>query len=510
MRAWSNGIVSDSEGQPRQGNHTWEGTADPRDERIAILVTRVAELEGLLAAARKRNDELERENRELRARLGQNSTNSSKPPSSDPPGTRRVSKTPPTGRRPGGQPGHKKHERELVPPEQVNRFVDVVPPACEACGQRLQGMDTAPIRHQVIDIPPIKPEITEYRCHELKCDGCGATTRAPLPEEVKSLVGDRLGALICLMMGQYRLSKRMVQMLLSDLLGVELSLGMVPKVGTEMSEALAPAVEEAAAFVQKQDAVNADETGWFEGKSEGKNGRAWLWVFATQLVIVFCISHSRGSQVAKAVLGEDFTGFLTSDRWSAYNWHDIGLRQLCWSHLTRDFQSFIERGGEAGRIGEALMRERDRMFEWWHRVRDGTMSQEEFEHRMKKVERKIGRLLRKAAVCPDDKVAGTAQEMLKLEPAMWTFVQVPGLEPTNNFGERCIRHAVMWRKTSFGTQSPEGSRFVERILTVVATLKLQERNTLEFLTQSLAAHRRGQRGPSLLPSMPAKSLALAA
>jgi transposase len=362
----------------------------------------------------------------------------------------------------------------------------------------------------VIDIPPIKPEITEFRCHELKCEGCGVTTRAPIPEEARSLVGDRLGALICLMMGQYRLSKRMVQALLSDLLGVELSLGMVPKVGMEMSEALAPAVEEAKAYVREQDAVNADETGWFEGKSEGRNRRAWLWVFPTQLVVVFCIAPSRGSQVVKSVLGEDFTGFLTTDRWSAYNWYDTGLRQLCWSHLTRDFQSFVERGGEAGRIGEALLQERNRMFEWWHRVRDGTMTQEELEHRMKEVEHKVGQLLRKAAVCPDNKVAGTAQEILKLEKAMWTFVQVPGLEPTNNFSERCIRHAVMWRKTSFGTQSPKGSRFVERILTVVATLKLQQRNVLEFLTQSLAAHRRGQRGPSLLPSMPAKPLALVA
>lgn len=484
--------------------------ADPRDQRIAILEARVAELEALLAAALKRNEELERANRELRAQLGQNSTNSSKPPSSDPPGTQREQKKPPSGRKPGGQPGHKKHERELAPVEQVNRIVELVPHACGTCGGRLRGRDPSPSRHQLIDIPPLQADITEFRCHELECGDCGARTRARLPPEAKSLVGDRLGALICLMMGQYRLSKRMVQDLLSDLLGVELSLGMIPKVGTDMSQALTPAVAEAVAFVQRQDAVNADETGWFEGKAEGRSRRAWLWVFATQLVVVFSISRSRGSQVARSMLGENFTGFLTTDRWSGYNWYDVGLRQLCWSHLTRDIQSLIERGGEPRRIGEALMRERHRMFKWWHRVRDGTMPREEFERRMVKVERKVGRLLREAAVCSDAKVAGMAREILKLETAMWPFVQVPGLEPTNNFGERCIRHAVMWRKTSFGTQSPEGSRFVERILTVVTTLKLQRRNVLEYLTQTLAAHRRGYHGPSLLPSMLSHPLALAA
>lgn len=297
----------------------------------------------------------------------------------------------------------------------------------------------------------------------------------PLPLEATSLVGDRLGGLICLLMGQYRLSKRMVQLLLSDVLGVTLSLGMVPKVAAEVSEALVPAVAEAVEFVREADAANADETGWSEGKKDGRARRAWLWTFATRVVVVFVIALSRGSNVVKDTLGEGFTGFLTTDRWSAYNFYDLALRQLCWSHLTRDFQGFIDRGGKGGRIGRALMRERNKMFKWWHRVRDGTLSRPVFERRMQAVERRVGRLLRKAVVRAESKTAGMAAEILKLEEAMWTFVEVEGVEPTNNFGERCIRHSVMWRKTSFGTQSPEGSRFVERILTAVTTLKLQKR-----------------------------------
>lgn len=474
---------------------------DPRDARIAELEAQVAQLTRALKVALDRIASLE-------AKLGQNSNNSSMPPSSDAPGTGREQKKPPTGRKPGGQPGHQKHERELLPPEQVSRVIELVPEQCGKCGRGLRGRDQEPRRHQVIDIPPIRPEVTEFRCHELACQGCGATTRAALPPEVTSLVGDRIGALICLLMGQYRLSKRMVQSLLSDVLGVSLSLGMVPKVAAEVSESLVPAVTEAVGFVQQADAANADETGWSEGKKDGRSRRAWLWTFATRAVVVFVIALSRGSNVVKNTLGEAFSGFLTTDRWNAYNFYDLALRQLCWSHLTRDFQGFIDRGGNGGHIGRALMCERHNMFKWWHRVRDGTLSRLVFQRRMRAVERKVGNLLRKAVLCAESKTAGMAAEILKLEEAMWTFVEVDGVEPTNNFGERCIRHPVMWRKTSFGTQSAKGSRFVERILTAVTTLKLQKRNVLEFLTETLSAHRRGRRGPSLLPCIPAQLAAV--
>jgi transposase len=233
-------------------------------------------------------------------------------------------------------------------------------------------------------------------------------------------------------------------------------------------------------------------------------------VVATALVVVFHIARNRNGKVARHLLGEDFAGFLTTDRWSAYEWVDAGLRQLCWAHLTRDFQGFIDRGGRGGRIGRELMRERNRFFKWYHRVRDGTMTREHFEERMRDVERRVGQLLRKAARRAEKKTAGMAREILQREKCLWTFVDVPGLEPTNNFGERCIRHAVMYRKTSFGTQSEEGSRFVERIFTATTTLKLQGRDVLAFLTDTLATHRRGLHGPSLLPTAPLPQLALTA
>jgi transposase len=482
---------------------------DARDARIAELEAQVAARDEIIAKQRAEVEALKARVAELEAGLNQNSSNSSRPPSSDAPGTRRQPKKP-TGRRPGGQPGHKKHERALLPPEQVQHVVELVPGECRGCKRRLNGQDSAPRRHQVVEVPPLSAIVTEYRCHALECPDCGVVTRGEVPAHARSAFGDRLTALASLLVGKYRLSKRLVKDALSDMLGVELLVGSVSNLEGEMSRALAPATAEALAYVQAAEAANADETGFVQGREGGRAARAWLWVVATALVVVFHIATSRGGKVARQLLGADHAGFLTTDRWSAYEWVDARLRQLCWAHLTRDFQGFIDRGGRGGRIGRELMRERNRFFKWYHRVRDGTMTREHFEKRMRGVERRVGQLLRKAAPRAEKKTAGMAREILKWEKCLWTFVDVPGLEPTNNFGERCIRHAVMYRKTSFGTQSEEGSRFVERIFTATTTLNPQGRDVLTFLTDTLAAHRRGLCGPSLLPTAPVPQLALIA
>lgn len=482
---------------------------DARDVQIAHLEKRLEAALERIAQLEEENERLREENRRLEEQLGLNSSNSSKPPSADAPGTPRQRKRP-TGRRPGGQPGHKKHERALLPPEEVQHVVELVPQECRGCKRRLRGQDSAPRRHQVVEVPPLSAIVTEYRCHALQCPDCGVVTRGEVPAHARSVFGDRLAALASLLVGKYRLSKRLVKDALSDMLGVEVSVGSVSNLEGEMSDALAPATAEALASVRASEAANADETGFAQGRKGGRSARAWLWVVATALVVVFHIARNRNGKVARYLLGEDFAGFLTTDRWSAYEWVDAGLRQLCWAHLTRDFQRFIDRGGRGGRIGRELMRERNRFFKWYHRVRDGTLAREQFEKRMRGVERRVGQLLRKAARRAEKKTAGMAREILQWEKCLWTFVDVPGLEPTNNFGERCIRHAVMYRKTSFGTQSEDGSRFVERIFTATATLKLQGRDVLAFLTDALAAHRRGLRGPSLLPSAPVPQLALTA
>ena len=436
---------------------------------------------------------------ELEERLNKDSTNSSKPPSSDPPSAERVRKKP-SSRKPGGQPGHAKHERVFLKPDRVR---DVKPCACGRCGAQLHGEDPNPERHQVVELPKVKPDVCDFMLHALTCEHCGQTTRAELPRGVpRRGFGPRLTSLVSLCSGKYRLSKRMIQTLLSDLMGVEISLGSISNLEQETSIALATPYDEAAAQISEQPVVNMDETGWFEGRKNGRAGRAWLWMATTAAVTVFLISRSRGAAIARKLLGDDFSGLLGSDRWSGYAWVAAERRQLCWAHLLRDFQGFVDRKDEGAPLGEGLLHAAAKMFRLWHRVRDGTLSRAAFQKQMKPVRKRILSLLREASVCFAPKTAGMAKAILEVEAALFTFVDHDEIEPTNNVSERKVRHGVMWRKTSFGTQGAKGSRFVERILTADATLRQQNRNVLEFIAAALQARLDRSMPPSLLPQIP--------
>jgi len=439
---------------------------------------------------------LQAEVSELRERVNRNSRNSSQPPSSDGPGVSAEPRRRAKGKRKrGGQPGHKGTTRKLVPPEQLKASYDVKPDTCRCCGHSLEGTDHEPYRHQVSEVPPVKAEVTEYRLHSLTCSKCQTTTRAELPAGVPhGNFAPRLQAMVSLLTGNYHLSKREAAEIMDDFFQVDIGLGSIPTQERRTSQAIREPVEEAREYVKTQSAVHADETSWREA-----NQKAWLWVAATRLVTVFLIRTSRGGQIARELLGENFKGTLISDRWSAYNWLKTHLRQLCWAHLLRDFQAFVERGGESKTIGSAILAQADLMFTWWHKVRDGTMSRASFQVNMQSVQRKVGQLLRQGAACDHKNTAGTCRDILKREAALWTFVRVEGIEPTNNLGERQIRPGVLWRNSSFGTQSEAGSRFAERIMTVVATLKQQHRNVLDYLTQACDAANWGKPAPSLLP-----------
>ena len=438
---------------------------------------------------------------ELEARLNQNSSNSSRPPSSDPPGIRPATFKHRSGRKRGGQPGHESHQRALLPPERVSETHDLRPEKCRRCGGRLQGDDPEPLRHQVIDIPRVLAMAVEYRLHALECPHCHITTCAELPLGVPwGHFGPRLQAFIAVLAGAYRLSHRMIGQVVADIYGVELALGSVAKVEQQTSAALAAPVEAAAQHVQSQSVVHADETSWREAKQ-----KAWLWVVATANLAVFLIHRSRGAEVAKQLLGAFFRGVLVSDRWSGYNWVDPGRRQVCWAHLLRQFAGFEDYGGYAQAVGMALQGNCRRMFEWWYRVRDGTLSRSTFRHYMRPVEKRILGLLHEGTRCGVRKVAGRCAEILKLEGALFTFVSLAGVEPTNNAAERAIRHAVLWRKCSYGTDSESGSQFVARILTAVTTLRLQHRHVLDWVTAACEARLALRAPPSLLPAVPAQN-----
>ena len=199
--------------------------------------------------------------------------------------------------------------------------------------------------------------------------------------------------------------------------------------------------------------------------------------------------------------GEAVLGLIISDRWSAYQIVPLSRRQVCWAHLKRDFQGMVDRGGEAAEVGLGLLAQTKVVFGLWYKVRDGTRSRAWLERQLdKRVRPEVQALLREGAGCACAKTAGMCAEMLKVEEALWTFARHEGVEPTNNAAERALRPAVVWRKKSYGCHSAEGCRFVERLLSVTATLRLQGRPVLDYLTEALRAHRHGLPTPQLLPT----------
>lgn len=431
--------------------------------------------------------------RELEARLAQNSTNSSKPPSSDPPGVVRPAKKP-KGKKRGGQPGHRGHHRMLLPPERVEK-IEHVPEGCAHCGHSLAGAEEGrPAHvHQVVELPPIRAEVKEHRMVCLRCPKCSGLTRAPLPAEVGGKhFGPRLSALAGMLIGHYRMSRRSTVDLLSRLLDVPApSLGSTEACTQETSAALESAYGEVRSEVRSSWSAGVDETPW---KLCGK--KMWLWVGVAQRATVFHLGRSRGAEELKKFLG-DFKGIASSDRWCAYQIY--GRRQLCWAHLPRNFRKLGLRGGKAAEFAAQGEKVCDRVFERWRKFRDGSVDREGLKREMIPIQASFRRLVERGAKSINKRVAGLSRNLLKLWPSLWTFLDEP-VEITNNAAERALRKAVLWRKGCFGNQSEAGLRYVERILSISATCQQQQVHPLDFIALSIAALRSGKPAPKLLPA----------
>ena len=474
-------------------DHLWN-SASPELQAAILALVQIHEQQ--LATLEARVNDLE-------ARLKLNSTNSSKPPSTDPIGLKRKPPTPRSGKKRGGQAGHRKAYRPLVPPEEVHETFDCKPTSCRRCGDELQGDDPTPLIHQVAELPKVQPIVDEYRLHRLACPGCGETTCGTLPPGVpRGGFGPYLQAVMALFAGAYRLSKRQIQQLSADLFGLSISAGMISKLERRSAAVLEAPYNRLAVSVHSTDAANIDETSWRQDRE-----KAWLWVTVTRIATVFTIARHRSGEVAKALLGSEPDQVVSSDRFSAYEWIAARWRQICWAHLRRDFQAMIDRGGDGKPIGEKLLRLSHRLFHDWHRVRDGTLDWETFGKRMPRLRRGVRQALSEGSRCGCAKTSATCFEILKVEEGLWTFAKVKGIEPTNNAAERALRFAVIWRRISGGTDSQRGSRFVERTLSVVATCRQQGRNVLEYLTSCFEADHQGQPIPSLLPTSQPKTKA---
>ena len=301
-----------------------------------------------------------------------------------------------------------------------------------------------------------------------------------------------------------------VQSLLSRLFGIEISIASVNRLRHELSDALLIPVQAAHQFVQRAPFVHSDETSFKQGNADGNNlegKKGWLWTIVTDALVLFEVALSRGGAIARQLIGDDYAGIVISDRYRGYEWVDESQRQLCWAHLKRDITAMCERTGASQAIGLALQRRQKRLFRLWHQLREGTLTRAEFQIKVALRRRGFKSQLAQAVELLDGvqkksplaKTLGTCKELLKWEGALWTFVFHEGIEPTNNAAEQALRPAVIWRHLSFGSQSEAGSQFVARILTVITTLKLQQRDVLEFLTQACKAARFGEPMPSLLP-----------
>ena len=476
---------------------SWEATPMSIQQLVVYLV---GENQGLQARVSQ-----------VEERLRQNSQNSSKPPSQDGFGKKASPEQASPQKKRGGQAGHRGNQRKFYELSTGDVIENHVPEVCRKCGVELLGEDPEPYRHQILEIPPLRPQITEHQLHQLNCGHCGTATRAKLPTGVgASQYGERLTATIALLSSDNYQSHSKVQTLLNRLFGIEISMASVNRLRHEVSEAVLLPVQAAQEFVQGSAFVHSDETSFSQGNGDGTNPegkKGWLWTLVSESVIVFEVALSRSSAIAKSLIGEDYSGIVISDRYSGYSWIDESHRQLCWAHIKRDLTAMSERTGVSQDIGLALLRRQKRLFRLWHHVRDGTLTRADFQVKVALLRRGFKAQLAAAVALlssprektPLAKTLRTCQELLKWESALWTFVEHPGIEPTNNAAEQALRPAVIWRRLSFGSQSEAGSQFVARMLTVITTLKVQGRDVLEFLTQACKAARFGKPMPSLLP-----------
>jgi transposase len=460
------------------------------ERELAELRAAVASRDATIAKQEARIAELERE-------LGKNSRNSSKPPSTDSPEDKEERPArKPSERKPGGQLGHKGTQRTLLPPDRVTRTRPHFPCRCGNPDCRAELPKTPagePLREQTIEVPKIVPDVTEDQWHSVRCPKCQHVTQAKPKGRQRGMCGPNLIAILSLLVGVYHLSRRQAARCVGDLLGVELSVGLVSKLEKKVGAMLKPAHDEAARAVQDATTKNLDATPWLrDGVSET------LWVIASKTAVVFHIV-SNGSQALLEPLMGALKGILMSDRGSQFGFWAMARRQICWAHLSRKFVAYgDDRDPRAREAAGKLLLLTQAMFSAWHRVRDGTDTRETFQVFVENLRPVFEGHLEGLEALGIRGVSGSCTDILKHRAALWTFAYELDVEPTNNHAEQLVRAFVLWRKKTFGSRSEHGDRFAERIMTVVETCRKTDRHVLTFLRDTIEASLRGKSAPSLM------------
>lgn len=442
-----------------------------------LIGTFSPEAQAVIRMLLQENTRLRKRIEKLEAKLNKTSKNSSKPPSAGHPHAK--PEPPPkkkSKRKRGGQPGHERYQRELVPPSECTEVVTRKPNSCRGCGSRLRGSDKQPLRKQIHDVV-IQPVVTEYQLHRLTCR-CGITTCGQLPDHVNGETGPNLAAILVLLTSWFRTSRKKAATFSSEICGVPCSKGHVSELEAKATAALAEPVAEVAAAISEQPNLRIDETPFKRGRT-----KTWLWTFVASSFTLFVMRPTRAASVLIETIGDSdsFRGSINCDRAKMYFQYDT--LQWCWAHLRRDFQAMIDsKDGTVRRLGHDLMRETKKLFSEVARCRDGTIRHSTLVRNLRPVRKKVeGLLLRGFGT----QANGTCRELFRHRDHLWTFLRDQNVEPTNNAAERSLRHGVIWRKLTHGTRSPRGDRFVETMLTVIESCRQQNRSVVEFVKTAL-------------------------
>jgi transposase len=446
----------------------------------------------------------------LEEQARRDSRTSSKPPSADPPKSRAQRRAEARAkakelmrkegerRVQGGQPGHRGAGRELKPSDQMDEIVDHYPDVCGGCGARFAPEQRRPGgrfgRHQVAELPPISVLLIEHRTHQLRCRQCRARTSALVPEQIAaSPFGPRLQAALVTLTAAYRVSRRGVTELARDLFGVRLSTGAADAICQRASDALAGPHCQLQDWVLDQGAVHVDETGW-RTRGEG----CALWTATTPEATFLQIAEHCNREVFDALIGA-YAGIVVSDRWTGFSHLDPNERQVCWSHIQRDFRRHADGLAEQKTFGEQGLELTRGVFKAWRAYQHEHHDRVRLQAEIAPIQQELRALLEHAS----PKTARNrwhrrfANNLLKVWPALWTFTTIDGVEPTNNPAERALRGPVIHRKVSLGTQSDSGERFAERALSAAGTCRLQGRSLFTYLSDLITAHSRGDPFPAL-------------
>ena len=442
----------------------------------------------VIESQNRKIEELSKKVEELTEKLNTNSRNSSKSPSSDPYRSKKKKNLKP--KKKGPKFGHKGFFRKLFSKKKVSFHKDVFPKKCPKCGKK-EFHSIKIEKRQVTELPEITPEVSQYNIHTCECKNCKEKIKAKIPKKAKLLFGPRLMSFISLVTGEMTISKRKLKRLL-EYFNIPISLGSIVNVQKLAGKISKNSHEKILEHIRKQKSVHSDETPW-----KTLNKKEWLWVASTKDSVAFKIAKFRNQEVFNKLF-KGYKGILNSDRCPTYNAHK-GKRQSCLAHIFRDFTKISERTNSEGIIGKRLKEELDCVFKSWNHFKEKLITRKELQCILEvKNIPAIKALLFIGSLLKNTKTGRTCANLLKNFSFLWTFIYEEGVEPTNNLAERDLRPAVIWRKLSFGTQSEEGKKYVEKILSIIGTMKKQEKNVFDYLTKCFRAHIRASPIPNPL------------